>query len=430
MIKLRRLASLIVCGCLVWTVPAAADAVADWNATAVAAVTLGRPGGPGAVDMALVQAAVHDAVQAIEGRFQPYHVKISGAPGSPAAAVAAAAYGVLVGCYPAQASSLTTTYQSYLTSNNLVNDPGLAVGKLVADTILPLRRVDPSPLPPPFKGGTKPGEWRPTESFIGTPPLPPSFAPMLAPWLGSFKPFTLKSPTQYRAPKPPVLHSARYAQDYDEVKALGARFNSARTAEQTDLAYFYSGNFLAMLNLGLRDIAAQQGLNIGESARLLALANLANADAVITAWDSKLHYNFWRPITAIREGDNDTNAHTAGDSTWQPLINTPNYPDYTSGANNVTGATTRTLALFFGTDNMTFALKTAVPQAVQKTRTYTRFSDAAQDVVDVRIYEGIHFRAADEAARKQGRQVAKWVFKNFLRPIGEHGSNDGNDGDD
>jgi hypothetical protein len=203
MLKPTKLIGLILGGYLAWTVPVAADAVSDWNVIAVAAVSTGRPGAPGGVDLALIQAAVHDAVQAIDGRFQPYYVKISGAPGSPAAAAAAAAYGVLVGCYPAQASSLTMTYQNYLTSNNLVNDPGLAVGKLVADTILPLRRADPNPPPQPFIGGTRPGEWRPTENFIGTPPPPP--APMLAPWLGSFKPFTLKSPTQYRAPKPPVF---------------------------------------------------------------------------------------------------------------------------------------------------------------------------------------------------------------------------------
>ena len=180
MIKLRRLASLVVCGSLAWTVPVAADAVADWNATAVAAVTLGRPGGPGALDMALVQAAVHDAVQAIEGRFQPYHVKISGAPGSPAAAVAAAAYGVLVGCYPAQASSLTATYQSYLTSDDLVNNPGWQLASWWLTQFCPCGASTPAHFPPPFVGGTKPGEWRPTESFIGTPPLPPSFAPIHA----------------------------------------------------------------------------------------------------------------------------------------------------------------------------------------------------------------------------------------------------------
>ena len=418
MIKLRRLAGLILCGCLSWAAePANADAVTDWNAIAVSAVASGRPGPIGIVDLALVHAAVHDAVQAIEGRFQPYHVKISGAPGSPAAAAAAAAYGVLIGFYPGQAGVLTPAYQAYLSGNNLVNDPGLAVGQIVAAAILPLRRLDPSPLPTPFIGGTSPGEWRPTESFLPGPP--PSFAAMAFPWYGAFQPFTLKSPTQYRAPKPPVLNSARYAHEYDEVKALGARFNSARTTEQTDLAHFYSDNFVALWHRGLRAIATEYVNNIGDSARLFALACLASGDAGITAWDSKRYYNYWRPLTAIREGDNDRNHHTVGDSTWQPLINTPNYPDYTSGANNLTGSITGILELFFGTDEKTFSLTSNAALAVLKTRTYTRFSDVAQDVEDVRIYQGIHFRSADAEARKQGGQVAKWAFKHILRPVGE-----------
>jgi hypothetical protein len=390
-----------------------ADAVTAWNAIAVQSASFGRP--PLAnIDLALVQAAVHDAVQAIERRFEPYHVKVSGVSGSPAAAVAAAAYGVLVGFYPDQVVALTATYQAYLINNNLVNDPGLAVGQLVAAGILPLRRLDPNPLPAPFLGGTNPGEWRPTESFQPGPP--PSFAPMAVPWMATFQPFTLKSPSQYRAPKPPVLNSAEYAHEYEEVKALGGRFNSARTAEQTDLAYFFAG---ADLNKALRDIATEQGLSIGESARLFALRSLAIADAVITAWDSKLYYNFWRPLTAIREGDNDRNHHTVGDPTWEPFLNTPNYPDYTSGLNNLVGAMTRILELFFGTDELTFSLTTTHPLAVQKTRTYTRFSDLAQDVEDVRIYHGVHFRSADAEARKQGGQVAKWAFKHFLRPVND-----------
>ena len=156
---------------------------------------------------------------------------------------------------------------------------------------------------------------------------------------------------------------------------------------------------------------------MGDSARLLALCNLAMADAVITSWDSKLYYNFWRPITAIREGDNDLNPLTVGDPTWLPLIPTPPYSDYTSGANNLSGATTRTLHHFFGTDRVTFSLTSNTPQAIQKTRTYSRLSDAADDVVDARIYEGIHFRTADLVGRKQGEHVANWVFGNFLKPL-------------
>ena len=242
---------------------------------------------------------------------------------------------------------------------------------------------------------------------------------MAFPWLGAFQPFTLKSPTQYRAPKPPVLHSARYAHDYDEVKALGGLLNSARSAEQTDLAYFFAGNLIKFLYKGLGDIAKDQNLSIAKSARLFALSTLAIADAVISSWDSKRYYNFWRPLTAIQEGDNDTNHHTVGDPTWQPFLNTPPYPDYTSGANNVFGAATGMLQLFFGTDELTFSLTTDHPLAIQKTRTYTRFSDLAQDVEDVRIYQGIHFRPADAEARKQGRQVAKWAFKHVLLPVND-----------
>jgi hypothetical protein len=144
---------------------------------------------------------------------------------------------------------------------------------------------------------------------------------------------------------------------------------------------------------------------------------MATADALITAWDSKVHHVIWRPITAIVEAANDDNPHTVADASWQPLINNPNYPDYTSGANNVAGAMTRTLELFFDTDRMTFDVTTAVSQAVRKTRTYRRFSDAADDMVEARILLGIHFRFADVAARKQGRQVADWTVNHYLLPL-------------
>ncbi len=198
---------------------------------------------------------------------------------------------------------------------------------------------------------------------------------------------------------------------------MGVRANSTRTPEQQHLAYFYAGNNFILWNRVLRDVAAAHTTNIGDNARLLALGTLAIADAAITAWDSKSHYVFWRPITAIREGENDSNARTAGDPTWEPLLNTPNYPDYTSGANNAVGALTRTLELFFKTNRVTFTVFSQHPLANPNPLTYHRFSDLAWDTVDVRIYQGIHFRFADEDARKQGRAVAKWAFKHFLRPL-------------
>jgi hypothetical protein len=149
---------------------------------------------------------------------------------------------------------------------------------------------------------------------------------------------------------------------------------------------------------------------IDDSARLMALGTIAMADTAITCWDSKKHYLLWRPVTAIQEGENDGNPDTIGDPNWQPLTNTPNYPDYTSGANNVTAALTRTLSLFFGKDEMSFTVTSGNPKSDQKTRNYSRFSDLSADMVEARILQGIHFRFADEAGRDQGRQVAEWVF--------------------
>jgi hypothetical protein len=408
-------ALLMAFAALSWSHIARSDAVLDWNAIAVNTISTAsppRPGPVGFLDLAIVQAAVYDAVQAIDGKFKPYHVQIPGALGSPEAAAAKAAHDVLVQIFPAQAASLDTAYRDYLASKGLAEEnPGMAVGQAGAIGILALRTNDgrvPNPLPPPFTGDAATGVWRPTTS--SQPGPPPSWSPMATPWLGAVPCFTLQSGDQFRTKPPPSLTSQRYTTDHNEVKALGGYSNSARIPEQTQLAYFYAGNNFILWHRTLRDVAAAHVKNIGESARLLALANLAIADAVITAWDSKRHYVLWRPITAIQEGDNDENAATAGDPSWQPLLNTPPYPEYTSGANNVTGALTRSLALFFGKDEVTFTVTSEYPQAVQKTRTYGRFSDMASDMVDVRIYQGIHFRSADEAAREQGKQVAEWVF--------------------
>jgi hypothetical protein len=407
------------------------DAATAWHNIAVQALAAASPARPNPIpflDLAVVQVAVHDAVQAIDRRFRPYHVTLpSGASGSPEAAAAKAAHDVLVAILPSQAASLDTHYHNYLTTHGLAeDDPGVNIGALAAAGNLARRATDgrlPNPLPPPFTGGTAPGQWRPTPSLnLGPPPTllpaaPPSLAPMASSWLGMVPPFTLRSGDQFRADPPPPLSSEQYTKDYYEVKALGALTNSMRTPEQTQLASFFGGNLFFLYNQTLRDVAAWQTDNIGDNARLLALGTLAIADSLITSWESKSHYVYWRPITAIREGENDGNPQTEGDPAWQPLFNTPNYPDYTSGANNVACALTRMLELYFGTDRMSFTVVSANPNAAPKTRTYNRFSDLSLDTVDVRIYQGIHFRFADEVGRKQGGQVAEWVFGHVLLPI-------------
>jgi hypothetical protein len=420
--KLHRcIGFVVVCGWLSGTGTVHADAVTDWHAIAVQALATMVP--PRSIlvtflDIAIVQAAVHDAVQALDRRFKPYQASIPGATGSTAAASATAAHDVLVAIFPDQTAALDTTYHEYFAAHKLsTDDPGVNVGQTAAAAVLARRANDgrlPNPAPAPFVGGPAPGQWRPTPSL--QPPPPPSEAPMAMPWLGTVPAFTLQSGDQFRAKPMPPLKSQEYAKDYAEVKAVGARVNSTRTPEQTQLAYFYAGNYFILLNRALRDIAAAHTQKMGDNARLLALGTIAMADAVITCWDSKLHYAFWRPITATREGDTDGNDQTVGDPTWEPFLNTPPYPDYTSGANNGVGALTRTLELFFGTDHLPFTVVSEYPLADPKTRTYQRFSELASDTVEVRIYHGIHFRFADEAGRIQGRSVAEWVFAHVLQP--------------
>jgi hypothetical protein len=414
------LVSVLLCGCLSLAAPANADVVTDWNEIAVAAIVAAgpaRPPGTAALDLAMVQTAVHDAVQAYQGRFEPYVQSISGASGSPVAAAAKAAHDVLVHQFPAQTASLDTTYDNYLTNHGLAqNDAGVLVGQQAAAGIINARTGDGS-FPasfPPFTGGTDPGQWRPTL---------PLFAPMAAPWFGAVTPFALKDSTQLRpAPPPPALTSGEYTHAYNEIKALGAKFGSARTPEQTEFALFWGTNYLRTWWQVMRDIADAHLTDIGDSARLFALAAVAAADALIGAWDTKKYYNLWRPITAIQEGDNDGNPNTIGDPTWLPLLDTPPYQDYTSGATNFTSAVTRTLTLFFKTDAMTYSVTWVAPAPTspppaQLTRTYSSFSAAIDDVVLARILEGIHFRFADTVARRTGKRSADWAFSHVMRPI-------------
>ena len=423
-LKLRKI-QLLFClaALLVGATQSGANPVLDWNNIAAQTILAPSTRGPAiTLDFAVVHAAMHDAVQAYDKRFEPYAIDVLDAEGSVAAAVAKAAHDVLVNRFPAQAGALGLLYGNYLADHALAaDDPGVHVGAEVAAGMIALRANDGSfpAVFPPFTGANLIGVWRPTPSY--NPGPPPSFAPMVVPWAAQVTPFVALSPSQFRAEPPPHLNSAEYARDYNEVKALGSLENSARTPEQTQLAYFFADNFFAQWHRVIRSIAEMNLDNEGDTARLLALSWLAVADAFITTWESKIYYSYWRPVTAIQEGDNDGNKKTAGDPDWKPFLNTPNYPEYTSGANGVVGAIFRTMRLYFGTDNFTFFVTSNHPLAAPNVRIYERFSDAAQDMVDVRIYHGLHFRSGDEAGRKVGRQAAKWVFHNALRPL--HGLN-------
>lgn len=416
-LSVARVVAMLVCALAGWASDARADAVTYWNEIAVRAVTIGRPSPVGFLDLALVQAAVHDAVQAFERRYEAYHAAIDGATGSPEAAVAAAAHGVLAGLYPAQRTELDRDYLQFLEARGLAGNPGIVAGEQAAAALLTQYRAAPNPPLPPYRGGTEIGMWRPTPSDLGNPPSPPPYADHALVYLASVVPFTLHAASQFRPQPPPSVQSGRYRRDYDEVKAYGARFSTVRTPGQTDMAYFWSDNVVTQWSRTLREIAEQRLTRLGDSARLFALAYLATADALIACWDAKLHYSYWRPITAIHEGDEDGNPKTAGDPSWQPLLNTPNYADYPSGANNVSGVMTSVIERVFGTDEVAFTVTSNAPNVVQRTRAYARTGDAAREVVDARMYLGFHFRFADEEALRQGTRVAHWTFTRYLRPL-------------
>jgi hypothetical protein len=417
----RNSIAFILCALLISTA-AYADAVSEWNALAMPCIR-GGPAGP--VDVVIVQAAVHDAVQAIERRYEPYFATPA-ATGkeSLASAVAAAAYHVLIAtCPPSNTAALAaieTAYKPYRDGN----DPGLAVGQAAATELLTQIRPTKTTALDPFIGGTDPGEWRPT---------PPGNIPMQFVFLSiDTKPFTLNSVDQFRPAPPPALTSNLYARDYEEVKRVGSieshpPVGACPAPRKTDLARFWAGNFAAQWNEAIRLIALDEQLSIGEHARLQALANLAAADAGIAVWDAKLHNNFWRPITAIQLGDTDGNDKTVADEDWRPFIEsshlnlqTPAYPDDPSGANGLTGAYTTILQMYFRTDWYDFEIyKGGAPTVpvCKNPRTYRRFSQAAEEVVDARVLLGIHFRFADEKARQLGARIAHWVFTRYLRPI-------------
>jgi hypothetical protein len=395
-LRLRTVAAIVACLCVGWISSARANSVTDWNEVAVryvgggAGIPAGRPGPVGFLDVALVQAAVHDAVQAIEGRYAPYHYTGTGA-GSKNAAVAAAAHRTLVQLYPSQQASLDTLYNTYLTTHGLVANPGLAVGEASAASVFTQYR--PLVVTTPFFGGTQPGQWRPVANG----------PPMQFLTLAFTEPFTLNRVTQFRPEPPPPLTSMKYVREYNEVKALGslANYPNANTA----LVDFWNGDPLIRWNGGIRGLMANK--DVGESARLFALANLAAADTLMGIFEAKYFYNFWRPSTAIT--NDDGNPKTAIDGGWKAYLPNPPYPDYPSGMNGVSGAMTETMRLFFGTDDVSFSMNQGAV-----VRNYSSFSQAAAEVIEVRILQGIHVRSAEVDGRQQGERTAHWAFHHIL----------------
>jgi hypothetical protein len=388
--------------------------ISDWNEIAVT-ILLGDTTKQLVEDflyMGFVQAAVYDAVVGVEGRYAPYRFHAHAPHGTSAqAAAVAAAHKVLVTYVPSAQASLDAAYAASLAKlpDGKAKTRGIAFGTRAADHLIRLRANDGRNAPILFTQPPAPGVWRPT---------PPGLLPMSAPWMGFVRPLLVRSATQFAPPPPPALTSARYTRDFNEVKALGSLTSTERTEAQTSTAQFFSGNALVQYNTALRDQVTVRDLGIVDAARMFAAIDMSLADAEISVWYAKYVDGFWRPITAINLADTDGNPATVADPTWVPLLTTPPYPEYPSGYNVVNSTVSHRLEDLFRTRHLQLTLiSTAVP-GVQ--RHYDSGRALRRDVVDARVWLGIHFRFADTASRDLGRRLTAWTLDHYFRPLHRH----------
>lgn len=409
--------------------PARADEVTKWNEIAgKAAFGTGLSAGNPLFESrfyAIMHAAIHDAVNAIDRRYRPYAWHGTAAPGASAeAAVATAAHRVLVDAFPSEQAMLDAAYAAAIAAipaTTAAKEAGKAAGNAAAAHILGVRGSDgwnqQTVTDFDYTQGTAPGEYRFT----------PGFDFVFLPDWGKLPPFVLFRADQYRPSPPYRIDSKRYTADFNEIKDLGGEGGttpSARTADQTQIAVFWYESSPLGWNRIARTVSLQRGLGLWENARLFALLNFVSADGYIANFDTKFHYNYWRPVTAIRLAGTDGNPDTSPDPTWTPLLPTPPVPDYASGHALQGGAMAEIMRLFFGTDHIAFATCSTTldtgstcndPSPV--TRSFVSFSHAAAENALSRILVGIHFRKAVDEGLEHGRKIAHHTFVHYLRPL-------------
>ncbi len=395
-----------------------ADEVTYWNSVALDLAKESATSPPAVSrDLAILHASIYDALNAITGAYSPlYSQPATAGPVSQEAAVAAAAREALVGLYPGQEAALSDLLSARLAgvAAGPAKDNGIALGQSVANHLLALRAADGSDRHVSYPGGTAPGQWRPT---------PPQYLPAVAPQWGDVRPFAIPRADDFRPGPPPMLTSTEYAIAFNDVKSLGAFSSATRTADQTQIAQFWSdspgatASPVGKWNLIAQTVAGQQGNTLAENARLFALLNLSLADAGIVCWDTKYTYGSWRPETAIHLADTEGNPATPADPDWKPLLVSPAFPEYISGHSTFSAAAAETLGLFFGTDQIAFETGAGFDVLPGVMRSYDSFSAAALEAGRSRIYAGIHFEFSNTMGRETGIAIADYVGTHFAQPI-------------
>ena len=386
-------------------------AVLNWNQIAARADLVAmQTNQESMLHMAYVQAAVFDAVDAIDGGYRPYvgHLRAYGAADADAA-VAAAAHQVLVSEYPTQTSTLDADYAVALAAirDGPAKRRGVSIGRQAAAELLAARASDGYGANVPYTFGSGPGVWvLPTDN--------PATAPA-TPWVAAMHPFVMRSADQFRPGPPPALTSAEYTTAYNETKTYGSKTSSVRTAAQTDIALFWGlGRATTQYNEVVRRIVQGTALSRIQAARALALLNLIGADAFIACFDAKYTYWFWRPFQAIPQADADRNDKTDAEATWQPLRPTPAFPEYPSAHACHSTAVSEALQAFFGERRIAFTLDSRATGTIHRFRD---FGEVVRDVDDARVLAGFHFRHSDEDGSALGRRVARYVVRHRFRQL-------------
>jgi hypothetical protein len=427
--KTARLGLAAVGALIALALPAVAQAneVTKWNEIAVNTVLAQPPiaSAPpaAAVFMATVQGAVYGAANAVDRHGRPYLVERSYPKASLDAAVATAAFRVLDMTFSAQHAALQTAYDSSLAviPDGSSKNAGIEVGMMAADAMLAEGHFNPVVVPCVF--GSGPGAWQPLSGPTG-PLCDPT------PWVANALPFLVRSADQFRTAGPYALTSAAYAADVNEVKALGSMNSTIRTPTQSHIAAFWQSNPAANYNALGRRFVDEQSLDTRQSATLFAMIDLNAADAIINVWNDKYHWRFWRPMAAIRNAGTDDNPDTVADPTWTPLFDpslpasiggvgpaliTPPYPDHPSGATGYASATMHAFKSFFGTNDMTFYVTSS--RFPGERLYFDRFSDLTNQVLEARIWAGIHFRNPDVQAANLGREVEAWTKSHYFASV-------------
>ena len=389
---------------------AGANSVTDWSAIAQDATTLPQAaGGAGkapaasSINMAMVHIAIYDAVNTIQPSGYPNFTDVRplGRPGASLdAAVASAAHGVLVGMFPAQRAALDDKLAAALAAipDGDAKTDGVALGSEVAASVLFLRANDGRDASYLYNQPIAPGVWQRT---------PPAFAAPVGIELPYVTPFALTSPSQFRPNGPPRLDGPQYAADLNEVKAVGRSTSTLRTPMASETARFLTEHTQQQLNRAFRELAIARSLDIPETSRMFAMIHAATADSSIACYEAKYHYNFWRPIQSIPAAEQDGNHRTEADASWLPFVNTPAHPEYPSSHICHTSAAMLALRTFFGTDRIAFSVTSTVTGTTHRFDSFRAFTD---EVIEGRIWGGLHYRFSVEEGRKLGEKATRWLM--------------------